>query len=69
MTLRESMKLAMSEALTDSQNYNIDGTVNWNFIDADVYIDVYGEVDQQSRNDNLFYQYFDELAFELGDKL
>ena len=69
MTLRESMKLAMSEALTDSQNYNIDGTVNWNFIDADVYIDVYGEVDQQSRDDNLFYQYFDELAFELGDKL
>lgn len=67
MTLREEMKLAMTQALTDSQNYNIDGTVNWNFIDADVYIDVYGEVDQQSRDDNLFYQYFDELAFELGD--
>jgi len=67
MGLKEQMKLAMREALTDSQNYNVDGTVNWSFIDSDVYIEVYGDVDQKDRNDTLFYQYFDELAFELGD--
>lgn len=65
--LKAEMKLAMQKALTASENHLEDGTVNWSFVDADVYMDVYGGVDQSARNDSLFYRFFDELAFELGN--
>jgi hypothetical protein len=66
LDLKAKMKLAMEQALTASENRLEDGTVNWNFVDADVYMDVYGRTEQSDRDDNLFYQFFDELAFEMS---
>ena len=40
---RDMKNMTMQEALIKQsrmKNFNEDGTVNWNFIDADVYMDV-----------------------------
>ena len=34
-----TMQEAFDKAITNKENFNADGSVNWNFIDADVYMD------------------------------
>ena len=34
-----TMQEAFDKAINNAENFNADGTVNWNFIDADVYMD------------------------------
>ena len=31
---------AVTKALGSTENYNIDGSVNWNYVDADVFMDI-----------------------------
>jgi len=31
---------AVTKALGSTENYNADGSVNWNFVDADVFMDI-----------------------------
>tara|TARA_B100001057_G_scaffold477457_1_gene546669 strand:- start:652 stop:864 length:213 start_codon:yes stop_codon:yes gene_type:complete len=34
-----TMQEAFDKAIVNSENHNTDGSINWNFIDADVYMD------------------------------
>ena len=47
------------EAVNNPENINEDGSINWNFVDADVYMDV-GPKNNQSNV--LHYKMFDFLA-------
>ena len=49
------------QALKDSNNYNSDGTINWNFVDADSYM----ECKNLYRSDKDFYEDFNDI----GDKI
>ena len=31
---------SVNKALDSSENYNADGSINWDFVDADVYMDI-----------------------------
>ena len=39
---------AMEKAIGDLLNYHVDGSINHNFIEADVYLDLAGKYDVQS---------------------
>ena len=45
-------------AANNPENRNEDGTVNWNFVDADVFM----ETNPTKRTEGLFYQLFEEAA-------
>ena len=34
-----TMQEAFDKAIVNTENHNTDGSINWNFIDADVYMD------------------------------
>ena len=53
-----TMKQAFDLAVENPDNYNTDGSINWNFIDADVYMDAntYGMTQEE------YIKQFDELA-------
>jgi len=59
-----TMKQAFDLAVENPDNYNTDGSINWNFIDADVYMDAntYG----MTQDDYL--AQFDKLANEWENK-
>jgi len=38
--MTEKMKAAFQKAVTNPDNLNQDGSINWNFVDADVYHEV-----------------------------
>jgi|TARA_B110000305_G_C19248339_1_gene543439 hypothetical protein len=40
MQISNEMGRAFNKAITNPENFNEDGSVNWNFIDADCYMDV-----------------------------
>jgi hypothetical protein len=65
MISKELMKVHMIQAMNREENRYKNGDYNWDFIDADVYMELYGEVDSELRDNETFYKYFDELAFEL----
>jgi hypothetical protein len=65
MISKELMKVHMLQAMDREENRYRNGDYNWDFIDADVYMELYGEVDSELRDNETFYKYFDELAFEL----
>lgn len=55
-----TMQEAFDKAINNAENFNADGTVNWNFIDADVYMDTntYGMTQDE------YIEQFDKLANE-----
>lgn len=65
MINKEIMKVHMLQAMNKEENRYSNGDYNWDFIDADVYMDVYGDVDKELRDDDQYMKWFDELAFEL----
>lgn len=65
MISKELMKVHMIQAMDKEENRFPNGDYNWDYIDSDVYMDIYGEVDADLRDNQKFYQYFDELAYEL----
>jgi hypothetical protein len=65
MISKELMKVHMLQAMDREENRYKNGDYNWDFIDADVYMELYGEVDSELRDNETFYKYFDELAYEL----
>lgn len=42
MNVSPKMARAFNKAVTLNENINEDGTINWNFVDADVYSDMAG---------------------------
>tara|TARA_B100000886_G_scaffold274449_1_gene198388 strand:- start:1390 stop:1599 length:210 start_codon:yes stop_codon:yes gene_type:complete len=53
-----TMQEAFDKAIDNAENFNADGSVNWNFVDADVYMDAntYGMTQEE------YIKQFDELA-------
>tara|TARA_A200000159_G_C7086021_1_gene240530 strand:- start:95 stop:289 length:195 start_codon:yes stop_codon:yes gene_type:complete len=47
---------SFNKAVTNSENINEDGSINWNFVDADVYMDI------NPINDKEHYKKFNFLA-------
>lgn len=47
---------SFNKAVTNSENINEDGSINWNFVDADVYMDI------KPINDKEHYKKFNFLA-------
>ena len=37
------MQDAFDKAIVNEENFNADGSINWNFVDADVYMDADGD--------------------------
>jgi hypothetical protein len=71
---KETVKEALVAAIKLPENRFEDGSLNWNFIDADAYIEVlepYGRPDPQvtERDKEKFYEYFDELVSEIPPDL
>lgn len=69
MFTKESMRAAMIAAIDNEENRFRNGDVNWDFVDADVYMEVFGEVELDDRDNETFYKWFDELAFEYKNRL
>jgi len=64
------MKQAFNKAVSLSENLQLDGSVNWNYVDADVYMAVGPrESDGNPANNQEHYQMFDMLceAYELAN--
>ena len=47
--MKMTMQEAFDKAINNADNFNADGTVNWNFIDADVYMDANGDHSNDAR--------------------
>ena len=56
-----SMKQSFNKAVSLSENLQLDGSVNWNWVDADVYMDMHPNGDGNSTN-QLHYEMFDLLC-------
>ena len=69
MNLTTNTRKAMDKALLMSENYNTDGSVNWDFIDADAYMDTFAfDVDPSRGLVADFYAEFDRYADEITAK-
>jgi len=66
---KERVKEAIVAAIKLPENRLEDGSFNWNFIDADAYTEVLGDVPSYKRDEEKFYQYFDEIVFEIPPEL
>jgi len=70
---KETVKEALVAAIKLPENRFEDGSLNWNFIDADTYIEVFepeGAPRQVCQRDKeKFYEYFDELVSEIPPDL
>lgn len=60
MTLDEKIRVAMAVAVTSKENRNDDGSINWNFVDADLWMD--GVITKD--NQIVAYEWFDGIATE-----
>ena len=54
------LKSEFNTAVNNPENINSDNTINWNFVDADCYM----EVGKLFKDDKEFYDIFDTLATE-----
>lgn len=52
------LEVQMRDAVVKAENLNEDGTINWNFVDADAY----AECRSFWKDDADFYESFDEIA-------
>tara|TARA_B100000941_G_C28404286_1_gene499861 strand:+ start:683 stop:898 length:216 start_codon:yes stop_codon:yes gene_type:complete len=55
-----TMQEAFDKAINNDENFNADGSVNWNFVDADVYMDAVDFIDGMTQEE--YIKQFDELA-------
>ncbi len=53
---------SFNKAVTSSDNINEDGSINWNFVDADVYMDMCVNGSDAGINDKDHYKKFNFLA-------
>lgn len=51
------------KALALKENYNADGSVNWNFVDSDCYM---SGVNKFYKNDEAYYTAFDWACYNVG---
>ena len=51
----------MREAVTNPENLQKDGSVNWNFVDSDCYMDV----SHYFKDSKTFYESFNEIAEQI----
>lgn len=63
--MKMTMQEAFDKAINNADNFNADGSVNWNFIDADVYMDANGD---HSMTQEQYLAEFDKLANEWENK-
>jgi len=56
----EAVDAAMQNAIAMVENKNPDGSINWNFVDADAFM----ELAPKNWNVEKFYCFFDEIAEE-----
>ena len=74
---KETVKKALVAAIKLPENRFEDGSLNWNFIDADTYIEVFEPEGAPrpcvrqvcERDKEKFYEYFDELVSEIPPDL
>jgi len=69
---KERVKEAIVAAIKLPENRFEDGSLNWNFIDADAYSEVLGDIpwkNSYERDEEKFYEYFDELVSEIPPSL
>jgi len=52
------LKNSIYSAIENEENYDENGNINWNYIDADAYEDVRNFF----KDDETFYEYFDDIA-------
>ena len=60
MTLDVKIRKAIAAAIALVENRNEDGSINWNFVDADLWLDGVITNDNQS----VAYEWFDGIATE-----
>ena len=66
---KETVKEAIVAAIKLPENRFEDGSFNWNFIDADAYTEVFGDLPAYERDKEKFYEYFDVLVSEIPPDL
>ena len=52
------LKNSIYSAIENEENYDENGNINWNYVDADAYEDVRNWF----KDDETFYEYFDDIA-------
>jgi hypothetical protein len=52
------LKNSIYSAIENEENYDENGNINWNYVDADAYEDVRNFF----KDDETFYEYFDDIA-------
>jgi hypothetical protein len=52
------LKNSIYSAIENEENYDENGNINWNYVDADAYEDVR----KWFKDDETFYEYFDDIA-------
>jgi hypothetical protein len=62
MQILPELLTAFTKAIQNPENFNEDGSVNWNFVDADCYMDLCRS-DWSAEENKDFYEQFDYLAF------
>ncbi len=59
MNIPKEMMQSFNKAVSLSENLQLDGSVNWNYIDADVYMDMSAK---KLLDDKWYMVWFDKLA-------
>ena len=58
MQINTQLAKAFNRAVTTAENIDTDGSINWNFVDADVFM----ETNPTANCVDLFYQLFEEAV-------
>ena len=61
MMMTTTFFAAFNNAVARAENRNDDGTINWDFVDADLWMD--GEINEE--NKDIAYVWFNDLADEM----
>jgi uncharacterized protein YcnI len=62
MNFATELTATVKNALANPENYYDGGIVNWNYIDADTYMDMHLKFPEMENFDEVYYSLFDDVC-------
>lgn len=60
--LRKQVETLFNAAITDAANINKDGSINWNFVEADIFLSIPNSINMSTEIENLFNEFADKVV-------
>jgi hypothetical protein len=60
--LRKQVETLFNAAINDTANINQDGSINWNFVEADIFLSIPNSINMSTEIENLFNEFANKVV-------